>query len=297
MGTKIYNIDFANSIISAHLLPAKVVRALDRPGAYDNLICFVGECLSFCSSETEDCIYENFEATIRPPEDIFIEDYYELCGSACSMFFASHSPSYYWFNIPSLIYLKDKGPSLSYKLAAFLKKICGENKHFLVCIKTSRKTKPIILTNCDLCTFTPKTVTQPSLQPKPLEWLTDEQYEILTLRLELFKRDFQHWCNYEAVTPPKELFGNSLDFIKMCHSKKLLDGASSILEYNRLRALRLDILSLQGLGLLCQSASDAEKILNPLKPYLDAVYKLPKPATELKATLKIEVNEEDSNNE
>jgi hypothetical protein len=297
MGAKIYNIDFSNSPAPSYLLPAKVVRALDRPEACDNLICFVGECAHFCSDETKDCIYESFEATIRPSEDICIEDYGELCGDAYSMFFTSHSPSYYWFNIPSLCYLEGKGPDLSWKLAAFLKKICGESKHFLVCIKQSRKSRPIILTNCDLRTFTPNTPAHPAPQPETLKWLTDEQCEILTLRLELLKRDFQYWCNYECVTPPKELFGNSLDFIKMCHSKKLLDGASSILEYNRLRALRLDILSLQGLGLLCNSASNAEKILNPLKPYLDAVYDLPAPATEFKATIKVEVNEGDSNNE
>lgn len=297
MTAKIYNIDFSDSPAPSYLLPAKVRKALDRPEACDNLICFVGEGSLFCSDETKDYIYENFEATIRSSENIFVEDYDELCSDACSMFFASHSPCYYWFNVPSLCYFKDKGPDLSWRLAAFLKKICDESRHFLVCIKQSRKSRPIILTNCDLRTFTPKTTFRPAPQPKPLEWLTDEQFEIISLRLELFKRDFQDWCNYEAVTPPKELFGNSLDFIKMCHSKKLLDGASSILEYNRLRALRLDILSLQGLGLLCNSASDAEKILNMLKPYLDAVYALPAPATEFKATIKVAVNEGDSNNE
>lgn len=281
MGTKVYSIDFADSVAPAYLLPAKVVRVLDRPDAGDNLICFVGERPTLCFDEIKDFIFEYFEATIRTPDNIFIEDYDELCNDACSMFFASHAQSFYWFNLPSLEYFKHKGPSLSYSLAIFLRMICNEGKQFLVCIKQSSKLRPIILTNCDLRTFTPKKATR----PKPLEWLTDEQYEILALRLELLRRDYEEWCDVESLSYERELFGNSEKFITACHDGTLLDSASNPLEYKVSRSWYQNILSLQGLGHLCGYSGKAEKILNMLKPYLDAVYDLPAPV------------KEDSNNE
>ena len=280
METKIYNIDFANSDAPTYLLPAKVVRALDRPDANDNLICFVGERPTLCFDEIKDFIFEYFEATIRTPDNIFIEDYDELRNDACSMFFASHAQSFYWFNLPSLEYFKHKGPSLSYSLAIFLRMICNDGKQFLVCIKQSSKLRPIILTNCDLRTFTPKKATQPA----PLEWLTDEQYEILALRLELLRRDYEEWCDVECLSYERELFGNSEKFITACHDGTLLgtllDSASNPSEYQVLQSWYQNILSLQGLGYLCGYSGKAEKILNMLKPYLDAVYDLPLPVKE-----------------
>jgi hypothetical protein len=78
----------------------------------------------------------------------------------------------------------------------------------------------------------------------------------------------------------RELFGNSEKFITACHDGTLLDGASNPLEYKVLRSWYQNILSLQGLGYLCGYSGKAEKILNMLKPYLDAVYDLPLPVKE-----------------
>lgn len=128
-------------------------------------------------------------------------------------------------------------------------------------------------------------VAQPAPKPKLLEWLTDEQYEILALRLELLRRDFEEWCDVESLSYERELFGNSEKFITACHDGTLLDGASDPSEYQVLRSWYQNILSLQGLGYLCGYSGKAEKILNMLKPYLDAVYDLPLPV------------KEDSNNE
>nr|DAS96790.1 MAG TPA: hypothetical protein [Caudoviricetes sp.] len=77
-----------------------------------------------------------------------------------------------------------------------------------------------------------------------------------------------------------QLFGNSEKFITACHDGTLLDSASNPLEYKVLRSWYQNILSLQGLGYLCGYSGKAEKILNMLKPYLDAVYDLPLPVKE-----------------
>lgn len=69
-------------------------------------------------------------------------------------------------------------------------------------------------------------------------------------------------------------------FITACHDGTLLDSASNPLEYKVLRSWYQNILSLQGLGYLCGYSGKAEKILNMLKPYLDAVYDLPLPVKE-----------------
>lgn len=123
-------------------------------------------------------------------------------------------------------------------------------------------------------------VAQPAPKPKLLEWLTDEQYEILALRLELLRRDYEEWCDVECLSYERELFGNSEKFITACHDGTLLDNASNPLEYKVLRSWYQNILSLQGLGHLCGHSGKAAKILHMLKPYLDAVYDLPAPVKE-----------------
>ena len=285
MGTEIYTINSREMKPWYELVPNKIKKVLESPGPCDRLLVCVEEGI-WETGNGEREFFNNISGVEYTSScDFNPKDYDELSLSEPEKFFETHATSIYCYDIPEMAITKRSTFAFYSKVAKGLATLQITNRHFLICVSQEFGAHVMFLTNCDVCAravdeFSPRTPVQPAPQPKPLEWLTDEQFEIISLRLELFKRDFQHWCNYEAVTPPKELFGNSLDFIKMCRSKKLLEGASSILEYKRLRALRLDILSLQGLGLLCNSASDAEKILNPLKPYLDAVYDLPLPVKE-----------------
>lgn len=237
--------------------------------------------------------------------DFNLKDYDELSIRGPEKFFETHAPSVYCYDIPDIAIAKSSTFAFYNKVAKALALLQITNNHFLVCVSQEFGAHVMFLTNCSVVASTlnetdSKTTAQPIFQPKPLEWLTGDQYGILTLRLELLRRDFMDWCGSDRDTEDsaKLVFGNAEKFITTCREGTLLGYASSTgFDANKVRAQRRCVLALQGLGVLCGQSSKADKILNMLKPYLDAAFSLTKLEPELKDTLTVEVNEGDSNNE
>jgi hypothetical protein len=302
METKIYNIDFTGIGFERYAFPKEVVETLDKAeGSYTFLTCCLGctpEDIGSIDGYFINVFWDFFTLTPKSCEDMRKTDYNFLAEEGGKPFFDSCGRSFSWFFIPSLP--RAKGTvSLSWGLGGLLRDVWTAGIPFFVYIFTDNADTLVLLSS-----GLPKggarkvnEVAQPAPKPKPLEWLTDEQYEILALRLELLRRDFEEWCDTESLCYQRELFGNSEKFITACHDGTLLDSTSNPMEYQVLRSQRRSVLGLQGLGYMCDYPAKAEKILNMLKPYLDAVYDLPTPVTEFKATVKVEVNEGDSNNE
>jgi hypothetical protein len=285
METKIYNIDFTGVAFERYAFPKEVVETLDKAeGSYAFLTCCLGctpEDIGSIDGYFINVFWDFFTLTPKPCEDMRKTDYNFLAEEGGKPFFDSCGRSFSWFFIPSLP--KAKGTlSLSWGLGGLLRDVWKAGIPFFVYIFADNADTLVLLSS-----GLPKggarkvnEVAQPAPKPKPLEWLTDEQYEILALRLELLRRDFEEWCDVEGLSYERELFGNSEEFITACHDGTLLDSASNPLEYKVLRSWYQNILSLQGLGHLCGHSGKAAKILHMLKPYLDAVYDLPLPVKE-----------------
>ena len=282
MGTDIHTVSCGEKKPWHELLPSKMRKVLERPGPHDRLLVFAELASSDSIGKERDYFCNVSNVEFKDFYDFDPEEYFELDGKECAAFFDTHSFYLYCYDVPDLAVSAKSVSSLYIRVAKFLAVLQASNRHFLVCISQEFGAHTMFFTNCSAAVSTPANETaQPaSVQPKPLEWLTDEQYEILALRLELLRRDFEEWCDIESLSYERELFGNSEKFITACHDGTLLDSASSPLEYKVLRSWYQNILSLQGLGHLCGYSGKAEKILNILKPYLDAVYDLPLPVKE-----------------
>lgn len=285
METKIYNIDFTGVGFERYAFPKEIVEALDKAeGSYAFLTCCLGctpEDIGSIDGYLINVFWDFFTLTPKPREDMPETDYNFLAEEGGKPFFDSCGRSFSWFFIPSLP--RAKGTvSLSWGFGGLLCDVWRAGIPFFVYIFTDNADTLVLLSS-----GLPKDgarkvneVAQPAPKPKLLEWLTDGQYEILALRLELLRRDFEEWCDVECLSYERELFGNSEKFITACHDGTLLDSASNPSEYQVLQSWYQNILSLQGLGHLCGRSGKAAKILHMLKPYLDAVYDLPLPVKE-----------------
>lgn len=285
MGTDVYVVDSREMKPWYELLPNKIKKVLENPGPRDRLLVCVAE--DICGADNgEREFFNNISGVEYTSSCDFNPKYYdELSLSEPEKFFETHATSIYCYDIPEMAITKRSTFAFYNKVAKGLATLQITNRHFLICVSQEFGAHVMFLTNCSVVASTlnetaPKTTAQPIFQPKPLEWLTGEQYEILALRLELLRRDYEEWCDVECLSYERELFGNSEKFITACHDGTLLDSASNPLEYKVLRSWYQNILSLQGLGYLCGYSGKAEKILNMLKPYLDAVYDLPLPVKE-----------------
>lgn len=285
MGTEIYTIDSRELKPWHELMPNKMKKVLKHPGPHDRLLVFAELASPDSIGKERDYFCNVSNVEFKDFYDFDPEEYFELDGKECAAFFDTHFFYLYCYDVPDVAVSAKSVSSLYIRVAKFLSVLQADNRHFLVCVSQEFGAHVMFLTNCDVCAravdeFSPRTTVQPTPQPEPLEWLTDEQYEILALRLELLRRDYEEWCDIESLSYERELFGNSEKFITACHDGTLLDSASNPLEYKVLRSWYQNILSLQGLGYLCGYSGKAEKILNMLKPYLDAVYDLPLPVKE-----------------
>lgn len=254
---------------------------LKHPGPHDRLLVFAELASPDCIGKERDyfCNVSNIE--FKDFYDFDPEDY-DVDTKECTAFFDTHFFYLYCYDIPDIAVSASSVSSLYNRVAKFLKVPQASDRHFLICVSQEFGAHTMFFTNCgaSVSTSTNEPAQPASVQPAPLEWLTDEQYEILALRLELLRRDYEEWCDAECLSYERELFGNSEKFITACHDGTLLDSASNPSEYQVLRSWYQNILSLQGLGYLCGYSGKAEKILNMLKPYLDAVYDLPLPVKE-----------------
>lgn len=284
MGTDIYTVSCGDKKPWYELIPSKIKGVLKHPGPHDRLLVFAELASPDCISKERDYFCNVSNVEFKDFYDFDPEEYFELDGKECAAFFDTHFFYLYCYDVPDLAVSAKSVSSLYIRVAKFLKVLQASNRHFLVCVSREFGAHTMFFTNCSAAVSTPANEpAQPaSIQPKPLEWLTDEQYEILTLRLELLRRDFTDWCGSDRCTEDnaKLVFGNSKKFITACHGGTLLDSASNPSEYQVLRSRYQNILSLQGLGYLCGYSGKAAKILNMLKPYLDAVYALPAPVKE-----------------
>lgn len=282
MGTDIYTVSCGEKKPWHELLPSKIKGVLKHPGPHDRLLVFAELASPDSISKERDYFCNVSNVEFKDFYDFDPEEYCELDGKECTAFFDTHFFYLYCYDVPDIAVSANSVSSLYIRVAKFLSVLQASNRHFLVCISQEFGAHTMFFTNCSATVSTPANETaQPaSIRPKPLEWLTDEQFEILTLRLELLRRDYEEWCDVECLSYERELFGNSEKFITACHDGTLLDSASNPSEYKVLRSWYQNILSLQGLGYLCGYSGKAEKILNMLKPYLDAVYDLPLPVKE-----------------
>lgn len=290
MGTEIYTIDSRELKPWHELMPNKMKKVLESPGPHDRLLVCMEEDICGVNHDEQELFFSISGVEYTSSYDFDPEDYDELSLREPGKFFETHAGSVYCYDIPELAITNRVTFAFYNKVAKGLATLQITNRHFLVCVSQEFGARVMFLTNCDVCAravdeFSPRTTVQPTPQPEPLKWLTDEQYEILALRLELLRRDFEEWCDIESLGYQRELFGNSEKFITACHNGTLLDSTSNPMEYQVLRSQRRSVLGLQGLGYMCDYPAKAEKILNMLKPYLDAVYDLPLPV------------KEDSNNE
>lgn len=285
MGTDIYTVSCGEKKPWHELLPSKMRKVLKHPGPHDRLLVFAELASPDSIGKERDYFCNVSNVEFKDFYDFDPEEYYELDGKECVAFFDTHFFYLYCYDIPDIAVSAKSMSSLYIRVAKFLSVLQASNRHFLVCISQEFGAHTMFLTNCSASVSTPNEVVQPAPQPEPLKWLTDEQYEILALRVELLRRDFWDWCDDESLDRPYKLFGNSGKFLTMCHNGTLLDGASTVDGYILLETLRQAVVSLQGFGYLCNYPTKAAKILGMLKPYLDAVYDLPKPV------------KEDSNNE
>lgn len=281
MGTDIYTVSCGEKKPWHELLPSKMRKVLKHPGPHDRLLVFAELASPDSIGKERDYFCNVSNVEFKDFYDFDPEEYFELDGKECAAFFDTHFFYLYCYDVPDLAVSAKSVSSLYIRVAKFLAVLQASNRHFLVCISQEFGAHTMFFTNCSAAVSTPANETaQPAPKPKPLEWLTGEQYEILALRLELLRRDYEEWCDVECLSYERELFGNSEKFITACHDGTLLDSASNPLEYKVLRSWYQNILSLQGLGYLCGHSGKAEKILNMLKPYLDAVYDLPLPVKE-----------------
>lgn len=281
MGTDVYVVDSREMKPWYELLPNKIKKVLENPGPRDRLLVCVAE--DICGADNGEREFFNNISGVEYTSscDFNPKDYDELSLSEPEKFFETHATSIYCYDIPEMAITKRSTFAFYNKVAKGLATLQITNRHFLICVSQEFGAHTMFFTNCSATVSTPANETA---QPAPLEWLTDEQYEILALRLELLRRDYEEWCDVECLSYERELFGNSEKFITACHDGTLLgtllDSASNPSEYQVLRSWYQNILSLQGLGYLCGYSGKAEKILNMLKPYLDAVYDLPLPVKE-----------------
>lgn len=289
MGTEIYTIDSRELKPWHELMPNKIKKVLESPGPHDRLLVCMEEDICGVNHDEQELFYSISGVEYTSSFDFDPEDYDELSLREPGKFFETHAGSVYCYDIPELAITKRVTFAFYNKVAKALAVLQVTNRHFLVCVSQEFGARVMFLTNCDVCASAvdetaPKTDAKSEPRPEPLEWLTNEQYEILTLRLELLRRDFEEWCDAERLSYEKELFGNSEKFITACHDGTLLgmllDSASNPSEYQVLQSWYQNILSLQGLGHLCGHSGKAAEILHMLKPYLDAVYDLPLPVKE-----------------
>lgn len=305
MGTEIYTVNSEDMKPWYELVPNKIKKVLENPGPHDRLLVCVEEDIGGTGNGEREFFNNISGVEYTGCCDFDPNDYDELSIREPEKFFETHTSSVYCYDIPEMAITERSTFAFYNKVAKGLATLQITNRHFLICVSQEFGAHVMFLTNCDVCAYTvdkstPKTLTQPTPQPKPLEWLTGDQYEILTLRLELLRRDFMDWGeNDRSIEDSAKLvFGNSERFIEECRDGTLLDKASSTgFDANKVRAYRRGVLALQGLGVLCGQSSKADKILNMLKPYLDAAYALTVLEPEPDTTVKVEVNEEDSNNE
>lgn len=285
MGTEIYTINSREMKPWYELVPNKIKKVLESPGPCDRLLVCVEEDIWGTGNGEREFLNNISGVEYTSSCDFNPKDYDELSLSEPEKFFETHATSIYCYDIPEMAITKRSTFAFYNKVAKGLATLQITNRHFLICVSQEFGAHVMFLTNCAACVhavdeFSPRTTVQPAPKPKPLEWLTDEQYEILALRLELLRRDFEEWCDTESLCYQRELFGNSEKFITACHNGTLLDSTSNPMEYQVLRSQRRSVLGLQGLGYMCDYPAKAEKILNMLKPYLDAVYDLPAPVKE-----------------
>lgn len=282
MGTDIYTVSCGEKKPWHELLPSKMRKVLKHPGPHDRLLVFAELASPDSIGKERDYFCNVSNVEFKDFYDFDPEEYFELDGKECAAFFDTHFFYLYCYDVPDLAVSAKSVSSLYIRVAKFLSVLQASNRHFLVCISQEFGAHVMFFTNCSAAVSTPANETaQPaSIRPKPLEWLSAEQCEVLSLRLELLRRDYEEWCDVECFSYERELFGNSEKFITACHDGTLLDSASDPSEYKVLRSWYQNILSLQGLGYLCGYSGKAEKILNMLKPYLDAVYDLPLPVKE-----------------
>ena len=290
MGTEIYTINSREMKPWYELVPNKIKKVLENPGPHDRLLICVEE--DICGAGNGEKMWLNYIRGIEYTGccDFDPNDYDELSIRGPEKFFETHASSVYCYDIPDVAISKRSTFAFYNKVAKALATFQITKRDFLVCVSQEFGAHVMFLTNCDVCArtvdeFSPRATVQPAPQPEALKWLTDEQYEILALRVELLRRDFEGWCDIESLCYQRELFENSEKFITACHNGTLLDSTLNPTEYKVLRSQCRSVLGLQGLGYMCDYPAKAEKILNMLKPYLDAVYDLPKPV------------KEDSNNE
>lgn len=282
MGTDIYTVSCGEKKPWHELLPSKMRKVLKHPGPHDRLLVFAELASPDSIGKERDYFCNVSNVEFKDFYDFDPEEYFELDGKERAAFFDTHFFYLYCYDVPDLAVSAKSVSSLYIRVAKFLSVLQASNRHFLVCISQEFGVHTMFFTNCSAAVSTPANETaQPaSIRPKPPEWLSAEQCEVLSLRLELLRRDYEEWCDVECLSYERELFGNSEKFITACHDGTLLDSASNPLEYKVLRSWYQNILSLQGLGYLCGYSGKAEKILNMLKPYLDAVYDLPLPVKE-----------------
>jgi hypothetical protein len=283
MGTDIYTVSCGDKKPWHELIPSKIKGVLKHPGPHDRLLVFAELASPDSIGKERDYFCNVSNVEFKDFYDFDPEEYFELDGKECAAFFDTHFFYLYCYDVPDLAVSAKSVSSLYIRVAKFLAVLQASNRHFLVCISQEFGARTMFFTNCSAAVSTPTNETaQPaSIRPKPLEWLSAEQCEVLSLRLELLRRDYLVWrYDKDKVEYPKELFENSDKFITACHDGTLLDGASDIFGYHALRSKRQNVLSLQGLGYLCGCPDKAAKILDALKPYLDAVYDLPLPVKE-----------------
>ena len=287
MGTDIYTVSCGEKKPWHELLPSKMRKVLKHPGPHDRLLVFAELASPDSIGKERDYFCNVSNVEFKDFYDFDPEEYFELDGKECAAFFDTHFFYLYCYDVPDLAVSAKSVSSLYIRVAKFLSVLQASNRHFLVCISQEFGAHTMFFTNCNAAVSTPinETAQPASIRPKPLEWLSAEQYEILALRLELLRRGYEEWCDVESLSYERELFGNSEKFITACHDGTLLGNASNPSEYQVLQSWYQNILSLQGLGHLCGHSGKAAKILHMLKPYLDAVYDLPLPV------------KEDSNNE
>ena len=287
MGTEIYTIDSRELKPWHELMPNKMKKVLESPGPHDRLLVCMEEDICGVNHDEQELFFSISGVEYTSSYDFDPEDYDELSLREPGKFFETHAGSVYCYDIPELAITNRVTFAFYNKVAKALAVLQVTNRHFLVCVSQEFGARTMFFTNCSAAVSTPinETAQPASVQPEPLKWLTDEQDEILALRVELLRRDFWDWCDNESLDRPDELFGNFEKFITMCHNGTLLDSASTVDGYILLETLRQAVVSLQGFGYLCNCPTEAAKILGMLKPYLDAVCDLPKPV------------KEDSNNE
>lgn len=281
MGTDIYTVSCGDKKPWHELIPSKIKGVLKHPGPHDRLLVFAELASPDSISKERDyfCNVSNIE--FKDFYDFDPEDY-DVDTKECTAFFDTHFFYLYCYDIPDIAVSASSVSSLYIRVAKFLKVLQASDRHFLICVSQEFGAHTMFFTNCGAAVVTSTNETaKPTTQPEPLKWLSAEQREVLSLRLELLRRDYLVWrYDKDKVEYPKELFENSDKFITACYDGTLLDGASDIFGYHALRSKRQNVLSLQGLGYLCDCPDKAAKILNMLKPYLDAVYDLPTPVKE-----------------